>query len=741
MSSDAMIDSQRRAATGAEAHPRRRDLALVVLLAAVTGVTTALPAVLNHRFYFIDDTQNYMFGMWYRLGEMLLDGRLSPLDPSAWMGGNLAVEGQWGLWNPLVWVIALGSHVVPNALVYSTLVKLTFLVLAAVGAYVLLRSYGVGQRWAFVAGATVPFGGFTMYMDAPSWANGLIVWSLMPWALWATRRALLRRSPAPALILLYLLATTGYVYGVLVAGFVVLAGLVAALQRRDRVAAFAAFGLGLFTVLVAAVVYLPGILTADVTWRQSDEVANTGFLQANLTSALISALPSSPSPVAGFWGAVSAAPLAYVAWFLPALVFVDWRAAAPQLKRVTELVVVAAVAALWSIGPSNAGPLRFPARLLPVVAAAVCCLAAVALDAAPLRRSRLRWAAWSGLCVVMLFVSFSTSPALFGSALPGSILALGAAALVVAPVVRTGARRRHVPLMAIAVVVAALIPFARGLVLPDTELGNLAPLQRQTSVKALQSTPAGAANKDVLVIGGGALRGSVDDTLLANMWRVSDARSPNTYTPVGYAALSDALCMNFMGFTCPELLDRLWLPVGDTGIPLVDALGVDVLQIERSTMARPDEAPPAGWRTVAPTANFVVWERESLAASQLPVFASDEGSVTVASETGTSVQLRTTRTLTEPEPVVLGLLAWPGYEVTGGRLVEPAGGFLLTVEIPPSPAGTEVSVAYTPPGSRAGEAAQVVGLGLGLAWVIAQRSLRRHQLVPRAPYEGASSGA
>ena len=55
------------------------------------------------------------FGALYHLGELLRAGQWPLLDPSAWNGGNFAVEGQWGLLSPLSLVISVAASYTADA--------------------------------------------------------------------------------------------------------------------------------------------------------------------------------------------------------------------------------------------------------------------------------------------------------------------------------------------------------------------------------------------------------------------------------------------------------------------------------------------------------------------------------------------------------------------------------------------------------------------------------------------------
>ncbi len=159
---------------------RRRSLAWALAAAVVVLVAAAIPLYYLDRYYFYGDTQVGSFGQWYRFGEMLRDGHWPLLDLQAWRAGNNVAEGQLGLFNPLVMAISLGASVTPNAVLYATGVKLGTLLLAAMGTFLLARSYRLRPPVAFVAAIAVPAGGTTQYLDSPSWMTGLMVWALLP---------------------------------------------------------------------------------------------------------------------------------------------------------------------------------------------------------------------------------------------------------------------------------------------------------------------------------------------------------------------------------------------------------------------------------------------------------------------------------------------------------------------------------------------------------------------------------
>src|SRR5690606_11117667 len=156
--------------------------------------------------------------------------------PSRWMAGNYVAEGQWGLFNPVVWLIGLFAASVGDAILVSTVGKIAFLAISSGGVYLLVRSYRGSRPWTAGIAVIVSFTGFTLYIDAASWVTALFVWALLPWVWWGLRRTLLARgNPVVPFVLGYVLITVGYVHGTLMLCVVIAATLLdGALTRRWR---------------------------------------------------------------------------------------------------------------------------------------------------------------------------------------------------------------------------------------------------------------------------------------------------------------------------------------------------------------------------------------------------------------------------------------------------------------------------------------------------------------------------
>ncbi|MBN9169746.1 MAG: YfhO family protein, partial [Microbacterium sp.] len=362
-------------------------------------------------FYFADDSEIGAFGQWWKLGDSLLSGGIPVLNPRAWEAGNYFAEGQWGLLNPVTWLIALGARASENPAALMAIVKIAFFVVMCLGVYLLARSFGASAPWAALAGVLAPLGGFTVYMDAPSWATGLLNAALLPWVWWGLRRMVEGdRSIWAYVVSSYVLITFGYVFGVMVLVVVLLESLVRALVQRDRARALRVLVASVWGGLLTIVVYLPGVLTAPVTERAGLGISNTGFLNADLSDLFSAASPTATATIGSWWGPETAAPLVYAAWILPLfpLVLPMTRDA---VRRCIPLLVVGAVALLAVIGPSQVGPIRWPVRFMPyLVIVAVVLFAVAASDGFPRRVAR-RGILWSfGLIVLSTGLAFASTP-------------------------------------------------------------------------------------------------------------------------------------------------------------------------------------------------------------------------------------------------------------------------------------------------------------------------------------------
>lgn len=706
--------------------------AAAALVAAVV-VVTLVPVLFFDRFYFVDDTQVGAYGQWYEIGKSLLAGHVPFFEPSRWMAGNFAVEGQWGIFNPLMMAIGLGATAATNLVLYATVVKIVFFVVAAGGWYLVMRSYGATLPWSLVGAVMSVLTGFTVYMDGASWVTGLMVWALLPWPWWALRRLAAGRTsnPFPAFAAGYLLVTIGYVHGTIMLALVIAAVVVEALVASPRGAWVKVLVAGSLLGLVAVAVYLPGVLSASVTVRDGSGIENDNFMSPDLSGLATSWIATARPWMSGFWGLPTPGPLMYVSWLLPAVLFVRPSTARRVLSGMLGVIVVGAVSAVLVLGPSLIGPLRFPARLLPYLATCLLVVLVVLLSQALVERpSRRRIGVVAAVVAVGAYFAFAETPGWWGVYAVSALLSL-------AGVVGVGLLLRRGMLSGRAILVVGLSVTLLCTVYQHAKLPR-SPLPDYglPGTVAEYEKPLPGVTGSVFVVGHPTDESIAAGTsLYANSWYLNDAEVQNTYSPVGFRAYWDRLCMDAHGGSCWDSLGTL-LSVDDvTGQPLVDLMGVDAIQIvARTDGGQPDPfaeaAPPAGWHESQRTATGAVWQRDTQSG---PV-----GDVTWASDgvsfSDVEVTDRTTTFEVSDVPagggdVVISRLPWPGYTVSNARLADPVEGYLMRLHLPEGTSGT-VTVSFSPPGWTVSLLALVGGTGAALLWgaaAVVAGARRRYQ--------------
>lgn len=672
----------------------------------------------NQRFYWADDSQLGSFGQWWQLGDRLLAGALPVLDPQAWQAGNYFAEGQWGLLNPLTWIIALTARASEQPALHGAVVKIAFLTLMALGTYLLARSFAATAPWAALAGVLVPLAGFTVYMDAPSWATGLFNAALLPWVWWGLRRGVEgSRSPLPYMVASYLLITFGYVFGVMILVILLVETLVRAIIAKDRARITSAIVASAWGGFLTIAVYLPGVLTAPVTERAGLDILNTGFLNADLSDLLSSASPTATATIGSWWGAATNAPLVYVAWTLPLLpLFLPMTRAA--FIRCIPVLVLASTMLIVIIGPSQVGPIRWPVRFMPYLVLAVVVLVALMASCGFPRTVTRRKVVWAYVALVL-------SASLTFANTPGGWKGIGATAIVqalaiaaIAWVARTprpvGAEpRRSAYAVGVGILVSAGFVVPQMMVFPATPLPNFAV---PDSVSKMSNVLDGV-DGDGIVVGDiyadGGTPASFDERLMANLWYLSPAEVSSLYTVLPYSTFSKDLCTDLRGSTCVEALDTLWSTDTETGETVANLMGVSTIVAMRPTYPDAPEAAP-GWTLRKRGDYALVYTRDTTAPSAGGVVWTGKGTqVTVEEQTETSVTFRVDAVGEDPR-VVLSRLDYPGYSIEGAGETDPVRGWLLTVDASDAEPGALVTVSFRPPGF----AAMLIAFGLAAVILI-----------------------
>ena len=583
----------------------RRTEALWMGAAALT-VAVGLSALLLHngRYYWNGDTPAAYYGWWYHLGDLVRHGQWETIDPHAWKTGNLAAEGQWALWDPLIIGLGMLATVVQNSLALATVVKIAVAVGAALGVFRLSRSYGAAVPAAYVAAVAVPMGGMTQYLDLPSWWAGQLIWALTPWVWWAIRRTSVRgANPLPALVLGYLLVTVGYVYGTIMLIVVLVACLVDTRIARDRAALLKVLGIGALLGLVALTVYLPGVLTASVTAR-SEGFYFGGKFSTDPVSLFAAVLPTSAVPGTSD----HLEPYAYLVWFLPAVVWLDWRRLRAGWRPIGGLLVFLLVTFVIVDGLGQLGPLRWPLRLQPfLVEAVVVALAVTWTRFGQARPSPRRLAVSLAWVVVAGLLSVYWADSLWRSHLV-AVGVVGAGLLILWWLVRAGRPARAALAAGLVTLVVLAVQHAA---YPDLPSPNRWP---PTDLAGFQAPLSGAVG-DAMQVGASDSLLQTDppgggDMLLGSAWYMNPHSMQSTYTTISFLAYKNRYCAYYQGDTCSLALPALFSVEPTTGLRRVDLLGVSTLMLIDQDFPRHRlDHPPSGWRVAAHTPNTTLWAR------------------------------------------------------------------------------------------------------------------------------------
>lgn len=712
----------------------RADLLPAALTGLIVLAITLLPLVSTKRFYFTDDTAGGAYGQWYELGERLRAGEWPMLSLESWMAGNHIAEGQWGLYNPVVWIIGLLATEAPQPWALAAGVKIFFLVLAGVGTFFLTRSYGARRSLAVLAGVAAPLSGWTLYLDATAWVTNLEVWAYFPWTLWAVRRYMHnRRGAAAALVAGLLLVTVGYVQGTVMVVLMFLALAVEAIASRRWPALGRMLLIGVPMGLMAVTVYLPGVLSSSVTVR-ANTVENTGFMTLTLNGLAVSANPSGRPDLSGWWGRYPNLPYTYIAWFLPLVLLVSARRVRALGPRLLGLAVFGGLVLAMSVGPSQLGPLRFPIRSMPWVALSVIVVAAVLLSRG-VDTSRIRARApW--LVLSAAFAGWLSYSAVVTTWRIQIIFSAVCAILMVVYTLLAGSRRRQWR----AVAAIGLIAATAGVSALQTRAYQAdASAFGKTGFPTELSTYRSAvdhARGELIAVGNPqdlAGRGLWKETLWGSTWYLADVPAANAYSPTGYTRFNDDLCMDpYYGSTCPELATKLFEKDPETGATLADLMSIDTVQLlvgGTTSIEQLNALPvPEGWQVADRDDLSVTWVRTgAIAPVGGPTWASEDMDVSVEHQDANGVRMKVSNVPADGGQIVLSRLDWPGYRVAGADKVSPTRGYLLTVDVPPGADGRSIGVTFRPPGWGLEMACLALSLAGGIALVVVSPLSRRRR--------------
>ncbi|MGW4368256.1 hypothetical protein ACWEKT_21690 [Nocardia takedensis] len=699
----------------------------------IAGYAAVLLA--NARHYFTDDTESQYTALWVGLGRSLREGVFPVMVPEQWMSGNNTMDDA-GLFNPPQLLIDLIAPSVDNVALYATLVKLIFAIIAATGVYRIGLAYGGSPAWSAVAGIAFPLSGFFLFFDQASWMTALTgtAWLVHAWAS-AVRYTRGRSGPIPVFVFLYLCISTQYIFPAVEAALMLLAVAVGELvyQRKWQpvlrltlVSACAGLA-GLLT-------FLPSMLSAKVTWRGTAQIINDQFLTVPWSESLNASLPSSLPAFTSWWGYVQPMPVTYIAWFLiPALAFVDWGRARTAWREFVAVGLFSIMMLMWTAGPGSVGPLRWPVRVLPMLAIGLLVLVCLLLGRYGTLRDIKGRAVAAAVLIGLLWVrTFSADP----HDVLWHVLAAAVVAALVAAVVWLAANKGIAAACALTIVAMFPIAYFQVEAAQPTPMSWNLPAQRSEAMAKFPDftgTTIQLGDRGLLGPQDKSIDAGYGSLVFGNYARALEQDYVNGYTPTGHFYFGELTCMRWDSSVCPDAYRRMFAPEPTTRLPLVDLMKLDRVVLQRALFPDAVNQPaPDGWKWVDYPGHekyIAVLEREGVPVSTVNgrVSHTDKVQAVSLSETDTTSRVRVTSA--EGGKVVFARLGWPGYRVTlNGKPLDitTVAKSFVAVQIPPGTNAAELELTWRPPGWKIGIATMVAGLaGLGVLQWLWVRSRRR----------------
>ena len=699
----------------------------VLGVAAFVGIVAQLPLIRNRIFYYWDDSAAAFLPHWFRIGTELRAGNWPMLAPDVWMGGNFLSEVQLSLWNPVSLANYVLVSVLPDLAVAATLVKTEFLVLLALGTYVLAREYGAKRGAAAAVATALPFSGYTLFFDASAWVAGLIGFAWLPWVWWAARRVGRGKSnPLVLLVLGYLAMSVGSPYGALGVVVILLGVAIELLVRKNWRGLVKVVVTGALVGMSTLVVFLPLLGSSSVTWRTDSKLDNNGFLVPALSDLFGLSAPTFQAQLESWQGAEAFTfPITYLAWFVaPLIPWLKWSELRTKARDYLAVFLFLVVYVLFTIGPSNMGMFRWPARLVEYVYLPVVVLFAVLLSKGLHTSARRNRAVLSGAIVFGGFYLSWASQPLSSKYHAAAAVVVGLLLFAFLFVTR---RAPKYGALVLVVGTAAVLGFQ---LIHYKGNNNVNPWNFPHDVSAMQSRFDHRYEGSTLLIadtaalakntGGVSPEQSWRDGLFGAQWEVAGVSALNSYTGLGYNAFSEQLCMNYYGGVCPQAFDRIWQPTSSkVDAPLADTLRLETVVVANDYLDEPTIA-PEGWSEKEKTAAVTVLHRdEPLPFKDGRVSYAADG-VEITADQADGAEGETSKYTGSGGTVLYAALAWPGWTATvDGKTVEvkqgPAG--VIQVDVPAAKdGGSTIVLDFQPPGLSLGWKVTLVALVLGFAY-------------------------
>jgi hypothetical protein len=707
--------------------PRRTLLDIAACFAIGIGVAL-IPWLFRERFYFHDDVQHQHLPIFLHIGRLLRAGEPPFLSLASFTSGNLLGEYQFALLNPVSLALYAVLPSIPNLATAALFLACFFYGVLAAGMYALARSYQVERSGAGLAALVIASNNLIAYWFASSWfpIHVSLAWFVWAWA-FLVRAERARGNWLLAALFSYLTITAGWPHTTLVLGLV---GLLVAVQAwgsggwRRSAASIAALAAA---TLLAAITLLALVSLGEIAVRPSG-VANGNFQVPDLSDLLAMSSPFHRGFMSSYRGyQLTGTPIFFLAWFVvPLLPLIRWSRVEWRRPEVVALVVVAGFCLLATKGPDQFYMLRAPFRWVPYfhIALMMLFLALVSRAGfAPATPGRI--GAVVLLAVLSSVLSLQADPENWPMHAAGlSVCLMGLAAFLAIP-----ERQRVMRFGLLAAVSLLLLVATRALFPVNTHLADWR-LPAEVEMELPANAVPSAYTLYLGTVGDPPDVERFAEFQTGMMPRVREVATVNGYTPIGHRFVSELLCMNSWGETCPEAAARLFERDPETGIRYVDLFRIDCIIAVKGPhleALRPylDEA----WRLEfeGPHTQRFVRDLPNVALPGTVAWVSPNATVERAGRTRPTVEpLRIAKSPDRPATVVFARLWWPGYqaELDGRRLpVRAHRGIFAAVEVPAGVAAGVLTLRFRPPYLSVGIAGLVAGLTIILAVLVLHRRL------------------
>ncbi|MFH8250733.1 hypothetical protein ACH3VR_10245 [Microbacterium sp. B2969] len=724
-----IVETEIPAATSEPLRTSRKtipDSVLTLGVAAYVVVLGVIAAVAGVHFFYVGDNPESFIPLWHHFGTELRAGHWWTMEASAWMGGNYAGEAAYAQWNPFLLLAYIALSFFGNLAIGASAVMIAMLALLGAGAFLLMRSYGAAKAPSVALAGAVPVTGFTLFYEAAGWPAGLAAFVGVTFFWLAVRKQTTGKwPPIVTFVFGFLAVTTGNPYALL--GIIIVLGgafIELLLARRWRPAIHLVVT-GILVGATSLLVFLPLLGVQPVTVRQElAGIVNDTFMVPDLGDLSGASTPSYLPTITNWGGSVvESLPSTYLAWFaLPLLPWIRWGALWRVLRTRSSILIVTGIFAVTVLGPSNLWLFRWPIRLIEYLYLGILLILALGITVGIARTAPRRRIGASAVIVAFgTFLAMAATPN--GAKIHAVSFVLVAGLIIALAFVwrRWGTTAAMSVILAGTVLVTGFqtLAYPRGtptIIVPD-DLSQMTAQASSFEGTVLQLAEQRLAGPEAINTG---------KLLFGNLSAPLPYESINRYSGISFRALSEALCIDYKGVTCPDSYNRLWKPVAHTQGDLADALGISTLVIHKPSL--PDvveDGPPAGWKQVESDDVRVVWVRDEPLSGNGRVSGTSDG-VTATSVFDTETAEDVDVNADQSGFVTFARLAWPGYSVTvDGAKVDYVTSKEGLLQVPVPQGTSTVSLTYAAPGLAVGwmatGAAALLAIAQSVIWYLGRR--------------------